>query len=157
MEATLNIPVKRTTHSAIGEVDWENLSFGSHVSDHMFLCRYKNGGWQEPQILPFQPISLPPTALALHYGQAVFEGMKAFRMQDGRVNIFRTGRHHERLNASLHRMCMPSIPYDLFAAALHQLIEADKAWVPEGEDKALYIRPLVFASKGRFGVKVAEE
>ncbi len=157
MEAILDIPVTKTKHSAIGEVDWKQLAFGKYVSDHMFICSYKHGAWQQPQIVPFQNISLPPTALALHYGQAVFEGMKAFCMQDGSVNIFRLQRHHERLNTSLHRLCMPSIPLDLFAGALHQLVEVDKAWVPQGEDVALYIRPLVFASEGRFGVKVADE
>ena len=103
MEALLNIPVKRTTHSMRLEVDWNNLVFGHYVSDHLFHCQYKNGDWQSPQILPFQNLSLPPTALALHYGQSVFEGMKAFRMQDGRINIFRLDRHHERLNTSLQR------------------------------------------------------
>jgi branched-chain amino acid aminotransferase len=93
----------------------------------------------------------------LHYGQSIFEGMKAFRMRDGRVNIFRIDRHHERLNASLDRMCMPPVPYDLFEAALHHLIKLDEAWVPAGEDVALYIRPFIFASEARFGVKVSEE
>lgn len=157
METILDIPVKQTRQSAIKEVDWDKLGFGNHVSDHMFICRYKNGEWQQPEIQPFQNISLAPTTLALHYGQSVFEGMKAFRMQDDSINIFRIDRHHQRLNASLARMCMPVIPYDLFAAALHQLIEVDRDWVPQGEDKALYIRPLVFASEGRFGVKVADE
>jgi branched-chain amino acid aminotransferase len=157
MEAILDIPVKRTKQSTLYEVDWNNLAFGKHVSDHMFTCQYKAGEWQEPQILPFQNISLPPTALALHYGQAVFEGMKAFRMQDGSINIFRIDKHHERLNRSLERMCMPAIPYDLFASALHQLVGVDKDWVPQGEDTALYIRPLVFASEGKMGVKIADE
>lgn len=157
MEATLDIAVKRTNQSALSDVDWKDLAFGKYVSDHMFICPYKDGEWQDPQIQPFQNISLPPTTLALHYGQSVFEGMKAFRMHDGRVNIFRIGKHHERLNKSLERMCMPAIPYDLFAAALQQLVKVDEAWVPEGEDVALYLRPLVFASEGRFGVKVADE
>lgn len=157
MEAILDIPVNRTRQSALPEVDWNNLSFGHYVSDHMFVCRYKNGNWQQPQIMPFQNISLPPTALALHYGQSVFEGMKAFRMQDGSINIFRIETHHERLNRSLERMCMPAIPYELFASALRQLVAVDKDWVPQGEDTALYIRPLVFASEGRMGVKIADE
>lgn len=157
MEAILDIPVKRTKHSGLNEVDWKTLFFGKHMSDHMFICTYKNGEWREPQILPFQNLSLSPTTLALHYAQSVFEGMKAFRMNDGRVNIFRLDKHHERLNKSLHRMCMPAIPYDLFATALCRLVEVDKDWVPAGENAALYIRPLVFASEGHFGVKVADE
>ncbi|HVF96385.1 MAG TPA: branched-chain amino acid aminotransferase [Flavisolibacter sp.] len=157
MEAILDIPVKKTTRSALHEVDWKALEFGKHVSDHMFICTYKNGAWGEPQIKPFQNISLSPTALVLHYGQSIFEGMKAFRMQDGRINIFRTDKHYERINASLDRMCMPPIPYHLFEAALQGLVKTDEAWVPQGEDVALYIRPFVFASEARFGVKVSEE
>lgn len=157
MEATLDIPVKRIKESAVGKIDWENLVFGNSVSDHMFICRYKNGEWGDAQIEPFRDLSLSPATLALHYGQSVFEGMKAFRMQDGAINIFRLDRHHQRLNASMERMCMPAIPYELFAAALHRLVSVDEAWVPQGEDTALYIRPLVFASEGRFGVKVADE
>lgn len=157
MEAILDIPVKRTTQSAINNIDWNSLSFGKYMSDHMFICTYKDGAWKEPRIVPFQNLSLSPTTLALHYAQSVFEGMKAFRMQDGRINIFRLDKHHERLNKSLHRMCMPSIPYELFATALQQLVEVDKNWVPDGENAALYIRPLVFASEAHFGVKVADE
>jgi len=153
----LDIPVKRTTQSNLHEVDWKNLPFGKYVSDHMFICQYKNGEWQDPQIKPFQNISVAPTMLALHYGQSIFEGMKAFRMQDGRINIFRIEKHHQRINASLDRMCMPPIPFDLFSTALQQLVNVDKGWVPEGEDASLYIRPLVFASEAKFGVKVSDE
>ena len=157
MEVLTDIPVKRATHSKLPEVDWNHLEFGKYVSDHMFVCTYRSGEWQEPQIKPFQNISLAPTALVLHYGQSIFEGMKAFRMQSGGVNIFRIGKHHERLNASLHRMCMPPVPYELFESALHQLVKLDAAWVPESQDAALYLRPLVFASEAKFGVKVSEE
>ncbi len=153
----MTIPVEKTKHSRLHEVDWKALQFGKYVSDHMFICTYRKGDWQEPQIQPFQNISLSPTALALHYGQSIFEGMKAFRMQDGRINIFRIDKHFERINASLDRMCMPPIPYDLFITALQQLVAVDSAWVPEGEDVALYIRPFVFASEARFGVKVSDE
>src|SRR5215211_1522262 len=107
MEAVLDIPVKKTIQSNLQEVDWKHLEFGKYVSDHMFICTYKDGQWQHPQIKPFQNILLSPTALVLHYGQSIFEGMKAFRMQDGRINIFRMEKHHDRLNRSLSRMCMP--------------------------------------------------
>lgn len=157
METILDIPVRKTLHSRLGEVNWKQAEFGKYVSDHMFICQYKDGNWQEPRIEPFADISLSPTALALHYGQSVFEGMKAFRMEDGHVNIFRMERHHERLNRSLDRMCMPSIPYELFEAALTRLVQLDAAWVPEGGDVALYLRPFVFASEARFGVKISEE
>ena len=157
METILEIPVTKTSNSKLGEVNWKKAEFGKFVSDHMFTCTYKNGEWQEPEITPFQEIPLSPTTLALHYGQSVFEGMKAFRMEDGRVNIFRLDRHHRRLNRSLSRMCMPQIPYELFSAALLQLVALDNEWVPGGQDVALYLRPFVFASEARMGVKVSEE
>lgn len=157
METILEIPVTKTGHSKLNEVNWKKAEFGKYVSDHMFTCTYKNGEWQDPEITPFQEISLSPTALALHYGQSVFEGMKAFRMKDDRVNIFRMQRHHDRLNRSLIRMCMPVIPFELFSTALTQLVALDNGWVPAGEDVALYLRPFVFASEARFGVKVSEE
>lgn len=157
MEAIMDIPVKRSKASGLPNVDWTNLEFGKYVSDHMFLCTYKGGDWQEPSIVPYQNISISPTMLALHYGQSVFEGMKAFRMTDGSINIFRLDKHHQRINASLDRMCMPHIPFDLFESALRQLVETDAAWVPNGGDAALYLRPFVFASEARFGVKVSDE
>ncbi|RYG43547.1 MAG: branched chain amino acid aminotransferase, partial [Chitinophagaceae bacterium] len=107
MEAIIDIPVTKANTSSLHEVDWKTLEFGKYVSDHMFICTYKNGEWQEPEIKPFQNISVSPTMLALHYGQSIFEGMKAFRMQDGSINIFRIDKHFERINASLDRMCMP--------------------------------------------------
>jgi branched-chain amino acid aminotransferase len=100
---------------------------------------------------------MSPFALCLHYGQTVFEGMKAFVMQDGKVNIFRPDKHYERFTKSLERMCMPSVPRSLFTEALHQLVQLDSRWVPEEEDGALYIRPFMIASEERIGVKVSDE
>jgi branched-chain amino acid aminotransferase len=157
MEAVSEISITPTMVSKIDSVDWNHLEFGKYVSDHMFLCTYKNGKWREPQIIPFQTLSLSPTTLALHYGQSIFEGMKAFRMQKGNVNIFRIDKHHQRINRSLERMCMPAVPFDLFNSALQELVRLDKDWVPSTQNAALYIRPLIFASEAKFGVKVSEE
>ena len=157
METMMEIPVKKTNHSALDQVDWNALQFGQFTADHMFESIYRDGMWQDAGIRPFQNLSLSPTTLAIHYGQSVFEGMKAFRMEDGSVSIFRIEKHHERFNRSLERMCMPAIPFDLFEAALRQLVELDKAWVPAAEGSALYLRPFVFASEAKLGVKVAEE
>lgn len=157
MEATMDLVIQRSSHSKIETINWDELEFGRHVSDHMFQCQFKNGSWQQPHILPFQNLSLSPLTLALHYGQSIFEGMKAFSMSDGSINIFRLSKHHERLNKSLHRMSMPQVPYELFRLALEELVRIDKAWVPRSESEALYIRPLIFASEDRFGVKVSEE
>ena len=157
MEITANIPVQKTTRSSIKEVDFNHLEFGKYVSDHMLVCDYANGNWQTPQIIPFADLSLSPSTLALHYGQTVFEGMKAFRMDDGRINIFRIDDHYERFVRSLNRMCMAIVPKEIFIEGLSQLISLDKDWVPSQPGTALYIRPFMYASEARFGVKVSEE
>src|SRR5215831_8295082 len=105
-ETIPGIPVRKTVHSKIHEVDFDNLEFGKHVTDHMLLCDYDNEEWGQAQIVPYANLSLNPSSLALHYGQTVFEGMKAFRMQDGRINIFRIDKHYKRFVKSLQRMCM---------------------------------------------------
>src|SRR5678809_832030 len=94
MELATEINIRKTSHSKIHEVDFNRLEFGKYISDHMLVCDFKNGEWQAPQILPFANLSLSPATQALHYGQTVFEGMKAFRMEDGRINIFRIDRHY---------------------------------------------------------------
>ncbi len=157
MELIEKIPIRKTNHSRIHEVDFDHLEFGKNVSDHMLVCDYTNGEWQTPQILPYSNLSLPPSALALHYGQTVFEGMKAFRMDDGRINIFRLDRHYDRFVRSLERMCMAIIPKEIFTEGLLQLIDLDKAWVPSKPGDALYLRPFMIATEARFGVKISDE
>ena len=157
MEILNAIPVRKTTQSRISEVDFDQLEFGKYVSDHMLVCDYAKGQWNEPQIVPFANLSLSPTALALHYGQTVFEGMKAFRMNDGRINVFRIDRHYDRLVRSLERMCMAIIPREVFTEGILQLIELDKDWVPRKAGDALYIRPFMIATEARFGVKISDE
>src|SRR5258705_8193387 len=132
-ETTFSIPVRKVAHSKIHEVDFNNLEFGKYVSDHMLLCDYLNNQWQQPQIVPFANLSLNPSTLALHYGQTVFEGMKAFRMNDGRTNIFRIEKHYERFIKSLDRMCMATVPKEIFIEGLQQLVELDKEWIPKKE------------------------
>jgi branched-chain amino acid aminotransferase len=157
MEAIAKIKIRQTLHSRLAEADLNDPGFGKYMSDHMFMCKYIDGEWMAAQVIPFGDIMLSPAALALHYGQSVFEGMKAFRMEDGNINIFRTEKHWERLNNSLHRMCMPSVPKELFTDALQQLVEIDRNWVPSAKDTALYLRPFVFASEAKLGVKVSDE
>ncbi len=151
------IAIERAKESKISEVDFKNLEFGNHLSDHMLVVDYDNGQWQNPKIVPFADIRVSPAILSLHYGQSVFEGMKAFRTHAGDINIFRPQKHLARLNRSLERMVMPAIPEDIFLAGLQTLIEADHQWVPRAEDGTLYIRPLVFATEARLGVKVADQ
>jgi branched-chain amino acid aminotransferase len=123
----------------------------------MLMVDYKDGQWQEPKIVPFGNLELSPAMLALHYGQTVFEGMKAFKNDQGTITIFRPERHHKRLLKSLDRMCMPAISEELFLQSLSALIEVDAGWVPTTEGASLYLRPFVFASEAKLGVKVAEE
>src|SRR5690242_18193487 len=122
MELTTEIKIRKTSHSRIHEVNFDQLQFGEHISDHMLVCDYYGNDWHEPQIVPFANLSLSPATLAFHYGQTVFEGMKAFRMQDDRINIFRIERHYERFVRSLQRMCMAVPPKEIFTEGLKQLV-----------------------------------
>src|SRR5690606_21329056 len=127
-------------------------------TDHLFLAEYKNGNWGNPTIQPFGNLSLSPFALCFHYGQTVFEGMKAFRLVDGKISIFRPDRHHGRFSRSLERMCMPPVPKAVFLQGLTTLLQKDQAWLPlDRDDIALYIRPFVIATEPRLGVKVSDE
>lgn len=152
-----DIKIVKSTNLQFDKIDLSKVEFGSIFSDHMFITDYFNGEWHNPRIVPFDNISLSPAALALHYGQTVFEGIKAFRMQDGNVSVFRIDKHLERMNKSLDRMCMPAIPDSLFKEGISKLIATDSKWIPSLEGFSLYLRPAVFASEARLGVKVSEE
>ena len=157
MTVTESISIERSSHSTIAQVDFNNLEFGRHIADHMVVANFANGQWEAPQIMPYGEMKLTPATLALHYGQSIFEGMKAYRYKDGNVSIFRAHKHHQRLSKSLDRMCMPAIPEEMFISSLHALLELDEKWVSSIEGNSLYIRPLVFASESRLGVKVADQ
>lgn len=153
---TASFPIQRTAKSRIADVDFSNLEFGKYISDHMLMADYLDGKWQEPAIVPFGDIPMSPAMLSLHYGQSVFEGMKAFKNKNGDICIFRPQKHSDRLNKSLARMCMPEIPEELFIQSLHAIVETDQAWIPTSEGASLYIRPFVFAFEPRLGVKIAD-
>lgn len=157
MELVTDIAIRKSRQSRISEVDFDQLEFGKYIADHMLVCDYADGEWQAPQIVPYSNLSLSPATLALHYGQTIFEGMKAFRMDDGRINIFRIDKHYRRMLQSLDRMCMAPVQEFIFREGLLKLVEVDEAWVPAKAGDALYIRPFVFASEARFGVKIAEQ
>jgi branched-chain amino acid aminotransferase len=154
---TTEIATKKIAQSRLQTVDFENLEFGKYMADHMLMVDFKNGKWGEPAIMPFGDLPMSPAMLSLHYGQSVFEGMKAFYMKDGNVNVFRPHKHYARLSKSLARMCMPEISEELFIQSLHALIDLDRAWIPKNEGSSLYIRPLVFATESKLGVKVADQ
>jgi branched-chain amino acid aminotransferase len=137
--------------------DTKSIPFGKQPTEHMFIAEYSDGQWQNSRIVPFQELTMSPFALCLHYGQTIFEGMKAFHMNDGHINIFRIEKHYDRFLKSAQRMCMPEVPKGLFMEALHQLVQLDGNWIPEEADGSLYIRPFMIASEERLGVKVADE
>jgi branched-chain amino acid aminotransferase len=152
----MEIQIEKVSQSRLPSVDINNLAFGQHISDHMFLADFENGAWINPRIVPYQNLSLSPLTLAIHYGQSIFEGMKAFKTPSGKINIFRPAKHHERMSKSLERMCMPLVPMDLFMGGLETLIDLDRAWVPEKPGYSLYVRPFAFASEPKLGLKVAD-
>lgn len=141
------IHTQQITTSKIDSIDFNNLVFGKTFTDHMLLCHYKNGQWQTPEIKPYQPLTLDPSASVLHYGQAIFEGMKAFKDGHGKVWLFRPDENYRRFNRSAHRLQIPEFPEDFFFEGLNQLLKLDQAWIKSGIGNSLYIRPFVFASQ----------
>lgn len=157
MKATRDLTIKKTSQSRLAEADRTNLSFGATPTDHMFTCEYKDGGWQNPEIIPFGEISLSPFAHCFHYGQTIFEGLKAYRMTDGNASVFRPGDNYSRMVRSAERMCMPEIPRELFFDGLTALVGLDNGWIPDTKGGSLYLRPFLIATEPRLGVKIAEE
>jgi len=147
----------RVEKSRIEEVDFDHLSFGETFSDHMFKMDYAHGSWQEPEILPFGKIEVLPSLSTLHYGQSVFEGLKAFRASKGGINVFRPDKHAERMWHSSDRLCIPRVPKDVFLDAVDALVTLDKEWVPTKKGTSLYIRPFTFATEDYIGVRVSEK
>ncbi|MDR7130911.1 branched-chain amino acid aminotransferase [Algoriphagus sp. 4150] len=152
-----SLPVTENPNSGLGTVDFDHIVFGQNPTDHMLQAIYSNSEWTDAEIVPFSTISLSPLALCLHYGQTVFEGFKAYRQPDGGISVFRMDKHYQRINRSLSRMGMPELPEPLFMQGIRQLVDLEKDWIPSGNDTSLYIRPFVFASEPRLGVKGAKE
>ena len=153
----MKITITPTDNSKISEIDFENLNFGRVFSDHMAELHYKDGAWQSAEIKPYDAISFEPSMMALHYGQAIFEGMKAYFSGDTTINLFRPFDHARRFNNSARRLCMPEIDENLFVELLEELLKLDFAWVPKEQGRALYIRPVMFASEEYLAAKVSEE
>jgi branched-chain amino acid aminotransferase len=151
------IEIKHIEKSKIATVDFDNLPFGSVFSDHMLTCTFKDGKWQEPIIEPYAPISLDPSAKIFHYGQSIFEGMKAYKDAEGTTLLFRPLENHKRLNRSAERLVIPQIPEETFMKGLKELLKLDDAWIPTNEGSSLYIRPFMFASGNGFHASPANE
>ncbi len=145
-----------TENSRISGLDFDNIPFGKIFTDHMFIMDYIDGKWTNIEIKPLEYLSIHPANLAWHYGQSIFEGMKATRDAEGHPLLFRPEMHAKRINASAERMCMPAIPEDLFIQAVSSLVAIEKEWIPPMEGSALYIRPFMFATDEYIGVKASD-
>ncbi len=145
--------IQKVERSRLSEVDLDNVQFGKVISDHMIIAHYKDGVWQEPEIVPFQNLSLSPATSALHYGQAVFEGMSAYRDTSDNAVMFRVQDHAKRLNRSLERLVMPPLPEQMLQNSLTELLKLDKGWIPKKSGSYLYLRPFIFATDEYVGVK----
>ena len=143
---TTTINITKAATSKINEVDFDNLSFGAVFTDHLFECDFKNGAWQQPVIKPYQPFLLDPSAKVFHYGQAIFEGMKAYKDDNNDLWLFRPDENYKRFNASAVRMAMPEVPEEVFMNGLNELLKIDEAWVKKGLGNTMYIRPFMIAT-----------
>jgi branched-chain amino acid aminotransferase len=156
MVATPRISVTRVETSRLNETNLENVPFGRYFTDHMLEADYENGEWKNVEIKPFQPMVMSPGNAALHYGQSIFEGIKAYRMPTDETAIFRPQDNFRRFNMSAVRMQMPTVPEDIFLEGIRQLVALDAAWIPKYADHSLYIRPVMFAADEVLGVRPSE-
>ena len=145
--------ITQVKQSRIKTVNFSNLPFGTVFSDHMFICKFKEGKWNDPKIIPYGPIPMNPGSKVLHYGQSIFEGMKAFKNSNNELLLFRKNDNFKRLNKSAIRLSIPQIPEDLFMDGLEKLLSLDSKWCKNDDGYSLYIRPFVYASED--GVKAS--
>ncbi|NEP82207.1 MAG: branched-chain amino acid aminotransferase, partial [Okeania sp. SIO3B3] len=151
----LQISIEKINYSRIKEQDINNSSFGKVFSDRMLVADYRDGNWQEVKIVPYGNIPMAPSLSVLHYGQTVFEGLKAYRSPTGKPLLFRPEANYKRINESAFRLCMPPIPEDIFLDGLKELIRLDSDWIPTQSGSVLYIRPIYFATDESVGLKPA--
>jgi branched-chain amino acid aminotransferase len=153
---TISIKVNKVERSRITDVDWDNLPFGKVFSDHMLVMDYKDGVWHDPEIVPFESLSMHPATSAIHYGQSIFEGMKANKNENNEVLIFRPEMNAKRFTESCKRICMPQIPESTFIQLIQKVVDIDREWVPNKEGHSLYIRPFMFATDDFIGIKPSD-
>lgn len=156
MIASVDISIEKTPKSRISEQDVNDVPFGKCFSDHMFVAEYANGKWEKCYVTPYRDIPMSYAMSALHYGQAIFEGMKAYKNDKGEVALFRPLENFKRLNKSAIRMAMPEVPEEIFMGGLMELLKLDKNWVPSSETGSLYIRPFLIATDEAIGVKASD-
>ncbi|MEX6687633.1 branched-chain amino acid aminotransferase [Danxiaibacter flavus] len=156
MTEALDITITKTERSKLKDLSLENLPFGKYFTDHMLEAEYADGEWKSVEIKPYQPLMLEPSLAAIHYGQAIFEGIKAYKDEDGNAFIFRPFDNFRRFNRSAERMNMPEVPEDIFIEGMRQLIEIDQDWIPAVKEHSLYIRPFMFSTDAMLGVRPSE-
>ncbi len=149
----MELKITKTTAPKAKPIDESNLPFGKTFTDHMLIIDYTEGiGWHDGRIVPYGPIEMDPATTTLHYGQAVFEGLKAYRCPDGKIRMFRPDRNMARLNVSNDRLCIPAIDEEEFTKAIMELVNVERDWVPSAPNTSLYIRPFIFATDVFLGV-----
>lgn len=146
LTTTGNIKIVTVKESKINSVDFDNLTFGNIFTDHMLVCDYNDGVWEQPEIKPYEPFTMDPSSRVFHYGQAIFEGMKAYKDTNDDVWLFRPDQNFDRFNKSAVRLAMPEVPEEVFLGGLHKLLEIEKDWVKKGKGNTLYIRPFMIAT-----------
>lgn len=157
MVSAMDIKVRKVEKSRIQELDLNNIQFGKLYADHMLVAHYEDGEWKQPEIVPFDSLSLSPATTFMHYGQAIFEGVKAYKNQEGEPVIFRPYDNWKRMNRSAERMGMPAVPEEIFVDGMRALVSLDKDWIPTEEGTSLYLRPFMIATDEFIGVKPAEK
>lgn len=153
MEAIRDFKVTKTQHSKLGTISLKNIPFGKYFTDHMLEADYEDGEWKNVEIKPYQPLMLDPALAVFHYGQAIFEGIKAYKDNNGNIQIFRPFENFKRFNTSALRLQMPEVPEEIFIEGMRAVINVDKEWIPEMEDHSLYIRPFMIATDEAIGVR----
>lgn len=149
--------IQKSENPRISSFDPENFSFGNTFIDHMIICEYDNGKWGEVQLVPYGPLPFSPAMMGINYGQACFEGMKAYKDADGQVFLFRPQKNFERINKSATRLAMPEVTEEMFIGGLKALTDLDRAWIPHGEGMSLYIRPLIFATEEALKARISSK
>lgn len=151
------IQIEKTETSRLSDVDFDNVEFGKYYTDHMLVADYKDGDWQSIKIIPYGDIQLSPATSSIHYGQSIFEGMKAYKDPKGTPQLFRPEKNLDRFNLSAVRMGMPEVPREIFIDGLYELMHLDKGWIPTTPYTSLYVRPFMFATDAFIGIKPTQE
>ena len=153
MSKLIDIKIQKTPKSKLSSLDFHNIPFGKIYTDHLFTCDYINGSWQEPKIIPFGNVSMSPATAVLHYGQSIFEGLKAYKSESGNILVFRPLDNLERLNKSAERLCIPQVPKNLYVQGLTELLKLDADWIPCIQSASLYLRPVIYAYDEYIGIR----